>query len=114
MNRIVATILLISALPAFAQGNHGDGHDEWHGTFYSKLVTPDTKVSCCSLADCRPTQGKQVGDHYEVMINDKWVRVLPEKVVKTGAPDQGFHVCAPIMFDGLPEHVYCVVLPPES
>jgi len=55
-----------------------------------------------------------VGDHYEVKIDGSWIAVLPNKVVKTSAPDQGFHVCAPHNFSGKPEHVYCVVLPPES
>lgn len=103
---------------AFAQddphGNRGDGHDQWHGEFYQGLVTPDTLVSCCNLADCRPTQGREKGDHYEVEINGAWVAVLPRKIVKKSAPDGGFHVCAPAAFDGLPEHVYCVVVPPET
>lgn len=103
------------ALSASAQEGHiGQGHDEWHQDFYQKLVTPETKVSCCSLADCRPTSGRSVGDHYEVKVNGAWVTVLPGKVVKVSAPDGGYHVCAPQVFDGAPEHLYCVVLPPEG
>jgi hypothetical protein len=94
-------------------GNHGEGHEDWHGDFYSKLVTPETKVSCCNLADCRPTEGRETKDGYEVKINDQWVEVLRSKVVPKSAPDGGFHVCAPQNFSGKPEHVYCVVLPPE-
>jgi hypothetical protein len=30
------------------------------------------------------------------------------------APDLGFHVCAPFKFDGQPDHLYCVVVPPET
>ncbi len=115
MNRLLI-LALVAASPALAQedGNHGQGHDTWHGDFYQRLVTPETKVSCCNLADCRPTSGRVVGDHYEVKVNGAWVAVLPSKVVKVAAPDQGFHVCAPINFSGKPEHIYCVVLPPES
>lgn len=109
-------LALLLSTSAFAQdrGEHGAGHDAWHEGFYNTLVTPETKVSCCSLADCRPTSGRAVGDHYEVKIDDVWIPVLPSKVVKRTAPDWGFHVCAPAVFSGKPEHVYCVVLPPEN
>lgn len=111
-------LLAIQPLRVKAQdeyhGHQGQGHEEWHGTFYQGLVTPETRVSCCNLADCRPTQGKQVGDHYEVEINGKFVEVLQSKIVNKTAPDWGYHVCAPIAFSGKPEHVYCVVLPPGS
>ncbi len=114
MNRWLI-LALVAASPTVAQeGNHGQDHDAWHGDFYQRLVTPETKVSCCNLADCRPTSGRAVGDHYEVKINGEWVEVLASKVVKTSAPDGGFHVCAPVAFSGKPEHVYCVVLPPEG
>ena len=55
-----------------------------------------------------------VGDHYDVKVNGAWVVVPPDKVVKRSAPDMGFHVCAPNNFSGKPEHLYCVVLPPET
>src|SRR5262249_54547299 len=111
----LALVCMINA--AFGQdyhGNHGEGHETWHGKFYETLRTPDTFVSCCNLTDCRPTQGRPKGDQYEVEINGQWVEGLPSKVVKKSAPDGGFHVCAPVRFDGRPEHVYCVVLPPET
>ena len=119
MRYLLAAVLLsigalVSTGASAQEGHFGHGHDYWHGDFYQKLVTPETKVSCCNLADCRPTSGRQVGDHYEVKVDGNWVAVLPNKVVKTSAPDQGFHVCAPRNFSGKPEHLYCVVLPPES
>src|SRR5262245_56193622 len=58
MRTIIALILML--IPAAAQDGHfGHGHDAWHGEFYNKLVTPTTKVSCCNLADCRPTSTRQ-------------------------------------------------------
>lgn len=113
MRVLLITALLLSSAVA-QEGVIGDGHDQWHEQFYQGLVTPETKVSCCSLADCRPTSGRSVGDHYEVKINGAWVVVLASKVVKVSAPDGGFHVCAPVQFDGAPEHVYCVILPSEG
>jgi len=61
-----------------------------HGDFYQRLVTPETKVSCCNLADCPSDLRPQVGDHYEVKVNGQWTRSCLCKVVKvmplTGLP----------------------------
>ena len=114
MARILAILAFLTA-PAFAQEGHiGHGHDTWHQNFYQKLVTPDTKVSCCNLADCRPTSLKQEGANYSVKVDGAWVVVPQNKIVKVSAPDGGAHVCAPVNFSGQPEHLYCVVLPPEG
>jgi len=99
---------------ALAQDGHfGRQHDKSHHSFYQTLVRPDTKTSCCNLTDCRPTSGRQVDDHYEVMVNGAWISVPPGKILKQSAPDLGFHVCAPFKFNGQPDHLYCVVVPPE-
>ena len=113
--RLVFVPLLLWFHPAVAQeGYLGHGHDRWHQSFYQKLVRPDTKTSCCNMTDCRPTSGRQVDDHYEVQVNGAWISVPPDKILKQAAPDLGFHVCAPFRFDGRPEHLYCVVIPPET
>lgn len=96
------------------EGHRGQGHDQWHKGFYETLQTPDTKVSCCNLGDCRPTTGRETKDGYEVKVDNIWTKVLPNKIVKKTAPDWGFHVCARANFSGKPEHVHCVVVPPEN
>jgi hypothetical protein len=95
------------------EGYLGHDHDKWHHGFYRTLERPDTKMPCCNLTDCRPTSGRQVDGHYEVKVNGAWVSVPPSKILKQSAPDLGFHVCAPFKFDGQPDHLYCVVVPPE-
>jgi hypothetical protein len=55
---------------AAQEGYSGAGHDEWHQGFYSKLTRNDGKGSCCNLMDCRPTQSRMVGDHYEVKASE--------------------------------------------
>ena len=116
---LVAKLSLLLALfwsvEAGAQdGYFSRGHEMWHHGFYQTLIRPDTKTPCCNLTDCRPTSGRQVGDHYEVKVNGAWVSVPRDKILNTAAPDLGFHVCAPFKFDGQPDHLYCVVIPPES
>jgi hypothetical protein len=55
-----------------------------------------------------------VDNHYEVKVNGAWISVPPQKIIRSAAPDLGFHVCAPFKFDGQPDHLYCVVIPPET
>jgi len=114
---LLVALLLGLAAPATAQeGRHGQGHDKWHADFYSKLMRPDTKTSCCNLADCRPTEVRSVGDHYEVMKDGRWIRVPSDKIVKDHAPDGGAHICAPPSYGTSfePDYVFCVVLPFET
>jgi hypothetical protein len=55
-----------------------------------------------------------VGNHYEVMVDRKWVVVPFSTIKKVIAPDHGAHVCAPAMDDYNTTPIYCVVLPPEG
>jgi len=117
VNVAVFSALLVLAAPAMAaEGDHGQGHDRWHGEFYSKLVRPDTKTSCCNLADCRPTEIRSAGDHYEVKKDGRWIAVPPAKIVKIAPPDGGAHICAPPSASPVwgPDEVFCVVMPFET
>ena len=77
------------------EGYYGAGHDKWHQGFYSTLKRNDGQGSCCNLMDCRPTQSRMVGDHYEVKVDGEWMRVPSDKINNVVAPDGGAHVCAP-------------------
>src|SRR5262245_28768334 len=117
--KFVASLSLFPALLWFQyasaqEGHLGQGHQNWHRGFYTKLLRPDNKQPCCNLTDCRPTSGRQAGTHYEVKVNGAWVSVPPGKILKETAPDLGFHVCAPFKFNGHPDQLYCVVVPPET
>lgn len=113
---VLAAALLCFATPGHAaEGDHGHGHESWHAEFYSKLMRPDTKTPCCNLSDCRPTELRATGDHYEVKKDGRWVRVPPEKIVKVAPPDGGAHICAPPEISSWgPDDVYCVVMPFET
>ena len=111
----IALLVGLLSLPATAQeGQYGVGHAKWHEDFYSRLIRKDTKTSCCSLNDCRPTQSRMVGDHYEVKVEGEWTPVPKEAIQNMMAPDGGAHVCAPKQQGSNRGVVYCVVLPPES
>ena len=70
--------------------------------------------SCCNLMDCRPTQSRMVGDHYEVKVDGAWMPVPRNKINNVIAPDGGAHVCAPKQ-EGVNKGVlFCVILPPDG
>jgi hypothetical protein len=114
---IVLSVILSWSVPAATQeGHHGHDHDRWHAEFYSKLMRPDTKTSCCNLADCRPTEIRSHDGHYEVKKDGRWIRVPTDKIVKVAAPDGGAHICAPpsesTSWD--PDYVFCIIMPMET
>jgi hypothetical protein len=113
--------LLAGVLPIFAfvsagaqEGYHGAGHQDWHEGFYSKLKRNDGGGSCCNLMDCRPTQSRMVGDHYEVKVDGEWIPVPSDKINNVVAPDGGAHVCAPRQIGANKGVLFCVILPSEG
>ena len=70
--------------------------------------------SCCNLMDCRPTQSRIVGDHYEVKVDGVWTPVPYDKINNVVAPDGGAHVCAPRQVGPNKGVIFCVILPSEG
>jgi hypothetical protein len=114
----VMTLILLSMFLCYGaaaqEGHYGVGHEKWHGGFYTKLKRNDGQGSCCTPIDCRPTQSRMVGDHYEVKIDGEWTLVPNNKINNVVAPDGGAHVCAPRQVGPNKGVVFCVVLPPEG
>jgi hypothetical protein len=108
----LAVFLFASAVAQ--DGYYGVGHDKWHQNFYSKLKRNDGQGSCCNLMDCRPTQSRMVGDHYEVKVDGEWVPVPNDKINNVVAPDGGAHVCAPRQVSPNKGVLFCVILPSEG
>src|SRR5262249_51972476 len=71
--------LLFCVSAAAQEGYYGVGHEKWHQGFYSKLRRNDGGL-CCTLMDCRPTQSRIVGDHYEVKVDGVWMPVPYNKI----------------------------------
>src|SRR5437868_13877839 len=64
--------------------------------------------------DCRPTQSRMVGDHYEVKVDGEWIPVPNDKINNVVAPDGGAHVCAPRQIGVNKGVLFCVILPSEG
>jgi hypothetical protein len=74
-------------------------------------------VQCCDIADCRVTSYREIADHYEVLIDDRfpgvlrpsWQRVAPEAVLNhMDNPTGGAVAC---WHDG---EVLCFVRPEDA
>src|SRR6516165_5885458 len=89
-----AASLFFCANAVAQEGYYGADHNKWHQNFYSQLRRNDGG-SCCNLMDCRPTQSRIIGDHYEVKVDGVWTPVPYDKINNVVAPDGGAHVCAP-------------------
>ncbi len=50
--------------------------------WYRSLKAPDIGGSCCSIADCRPVEARQVDNHWEVLTEAGWQAVLPQRVLQ--------------------------------
>ncbi len=51
-------------------------------------------MSCCSLADCRPTESRIKANHYEALVGDNWLAVPPDKILqRTDNPTGRAVVC---------------------
>ncbi|HWB52244.1 MAG TPA: hypothetical protein VG651_24265 [Stellaceae bacterium] len=49
--------------------------------WYQSLKMPGTPFSCCSIADCRPTDYRMGPNGYEALLDGQWVPVPQEKVL---------------------------------
>ena len=62
--------------------------------WFRSLLQPGTSISCCSISDCRATEYRIEGDHYEALIGEQWFAVPPEKVLqRTDNPTGHAVVC---------------------
>jgi hypothetical protein len=73
----VVTLFLVPTAQAAPPENADPALSPW----FQSLAVPGTGISCCSIADCRPTEYRAVDDHYEALIDGRWTYVPPRKVL---------------------------------
>jgi hypothetical protein len=86
MTRISALAFSLALLAAAAVGSAcaapPENADPTLAPWFQSLKQPGTRVGCCSVADCRPVDSRIVGNHYEVLIGDRWTEVPPDRVLE--------------------------------
>jgi hypothetical protein len=62
--------------------------------WFQGLRQPGTGMSCCSIADCRQTEFRIAGSHYEALIEGQWRPVPPATILpRTDNPTGHAVVC---------------------
>ena len=86
--------LLLAAAPALAQEHHAThGHQGRHGVGQTLaralLFQADAQGhqdELLHLSDCAPTQSRMIDDHYEVLVDGEWTKVLRPVIQNVTAP----------------------------
>jgi hypothetical protein len=65
-----------------AYGAPPENADPALAPWFQSLRQPETGMSCCDIADCRPTEYRMTGDDYEVWIDNKWMTVPPRRILQ--------------------------------
>src|SRR5207249_12022767 len=87
---VAAAMLFAGAAGADPPPNADPALAPW----FRSLVQPGTSISCCSISDCRATDYRIEGDHYEALIGEAWFVVPSDKVLqRTDNPTGRAVVC---------------------
>ena len=81
MRIAVAGALLFFASMTGARANPPPDADMSLAPWFHSLMQPGTGMSCCSIADCRPTDYRIRNGHYEALIRGDWKDVPAEVVL---------------------------------
>ena len=77
----VLLALFLGAALAWAHPPEGMAVDPALHDWFQSLKMPGTPFSCCSLADCRPTDYRMGQKGYEAFLDERWVPVPQDKVL---------------------------------
>lgn len=90
LSSFVAVSLLVTA----AKAKPPPAVDPSLGRWFQSLEDPETTLSCCDEADCRPVDARVARDHHEVLVGGVWTRVPEQKVLhRTDNPTGGAVLC---------------------
>jgi flagellar biosynthesis regulator FlbT len=89
---LIFLAMVMAALPVGADppSNANPAFAPW----FRGLLQPGTGISCCSISDCRATEYRVQGDHYEALIGERWLTVPPDRILqRTDNPTGHAIVC---------------------
>lgn len=94
LNRILIVAAMLGSLSGSAVAHPPANTDLRFEQWFQGLRQPGTGMSCCSIADCRPTEFRTRGGHYQALVMGKWEDVPPSAVLqKTDNPTGRAIVC---------------------
>ncbi len=72
--------------------------------WFQGLRQPGTGISCCSMADCRQTDFRIAGSHYQALVDNEW-REVPRGNRGSGARRQPDWPCRGLLHSYARHHV---------
>lgn len=82
MTRLLLAAVLILSLGGAAYAHPPPNANPAFAPWFRSLTQPGTGISCCAEADCRQTEFRIDGDHYEALVQGQWLRVPSDAVLK--------------------------------
>lgn len=110
LSRVVIVVVVLGSLAGAAVARPPPNPDPRYQSWFESLRQPGTGMSCCSMADCRPTQYRTRDGHYEALVQGKWETVPPEAVLQRTSNPTGNAVVCYTPFRG----ILCFVRGPET
>lgn len=86
MKRLLYALLTALVLIFIAPRSHGalpEGADLSLAPWFNGLQQPNTGMSCCSIADCRPVNTRVGPQGWEIEVAGEW-RQVPQEVILRG------------------------------
>ncbi len=102
---VLATVLAATVAVAAPPANSPGTYRSW----FESLRQPKTGAGCCSIADCRLTEYRLGPGGYEVAVEDRWVRVPEDRILRGITNPTGRAVAC--IWGG---EVRCFITPPET
>ena len=81
ISRLLLAGAALLALAPLARARPPANGDPALAPWFRSLTQPGTGMSCCSIADCRETDFRIIGDHYEALIQGQWREIPADKVL---------------------------------
>lgn len=94
MKHMLAAGFACLLLAGSAQARPPKNADMSLAPWFRSLRQPGTGMSCCSIADCRQTDFRIRGNHYQALIQGKWEDVPADTILdRTDNPTGRAVVC---------------------
>jgi len=110
MKYMLMTGMALAWFTCVAQAHPPKNADMSLAPWFRSLRQPGTGISCCSIADCRQTDFRIEGDHYQAMVDGSWKTVPKDRILERSDNPTGRAVVCYTPYVG----IMCFIKGPEA
>lgn len=110
MKYVLMSGMALTLLAGSARAHPPENADMSLAPWFQSLRQPNTGMSCCSIADCRRTDFRIKGDHYQALVDGQWKTVPPSSILDRADNPTGQAVVCYTPYMG----IMCFVKGPET